>query len=485
MLEEVTAVPDAAPKFLSDAIVLSQYNQPAASSLPESENAPTDNQVPEAEGLNLPDASVPATSPEDQSAAADSANEDSFDLPDLSLDSVTAPPKAEGQPEAAKHADSPLTESDPEWQHDAYDRLKSDADISEEEKRSISKLHPSNWDRMREWSKSHKLIGKYRNSDYPMDKVVEDLSKHSASRYAALQTEVVNRIVADPEQLIQFAEQHPQTYSQLIVGLVQAQPEVIGQILSYKGFSVVKDETLNVDVDTLKQELMADEDWVVLEGTGVETKVQKLLESVSAMKQKLAEVAPEVKTKEQGGAEDAAQSAPSYQDAAINVVNSWESDVEKGIRAAGIVPPTEEERKMHPSAARIKEIAYLAAVHGIPGKLPAWQEQLFIWGEAKREGFKERTDEIARLVRESSESEALSYAKSVKADAYELGRLRASIPYIKNMYSDASRLMNRPPQETAPGEKPKESVGTSTGVEAKGTQSGFVSDKIILGMLGK
>jgi hypothetical protein len=300
-----------------------------------------------------------------------------------------------------------------------------------------------------------------------------------------MESTVLNRMVENVEQLAVYAEQHPQEYSRLMVGLIQAQPEIIADVLSLKGYSLVKDTTLDLDVEAFKSELMGDEDWEIVEGTGVQSKVEKLLQTVDSLKKKLAEADLPAK---KGETEEASQGTENTvetqrQQATLKIMGSWQSQVESGIKAAGIKPATDEERRNHPSAARIKDLAFTVAMHGLPNKIPLWQEQLFTWGE-KRDGFKERTDEITRLLKEGTEEQALSYSKSVAPDAYELGKLRAGIAYIKNLYADAERLMNRAPEtKTPPGQKPPDSIthGNDIGDKTKG--SNYVSDAIILGLI--
>jgi hypothetical protein len=492
MPEDVTGgAAEATPSFLSDSIILSQLGQQStASSLP-TETPAVGTQGTGQEETAITSDVAPAASPE-AAAAADNVSTtdatDSFALPDevtedASPPVATAPETKTSEEPVVKSADSPLEADAPQWQHDAYQRLSEDSEISDTEKQVISKMHPSNWDRMREWNRSHKVLGKFRNSEIPIDKVLEDLSKQSATRYSAMENTVLNRMIDNTEQLVAYAEQHPTEYSRLMVGLIQAQPEIVSQVLSLKGYSLIKDTSADLDVDTFKTELFADEDWLVVEGTGVQDKVEKMLESMKALKQKLAEV--EIPSQDKPKEDSVPlEQTPEYQrqQAGMRIVGSWQQDVESGVKAAGIKPATDEERRNHPSAARIKDLAYTVAVYGLQDKIPAWQEQLFSWGE-KRDGFTERTEEIRRLLDEGTEAQATSYAKSVAPDAYELGKLRANIGYIKSLYSDAERLMNRlGAASTQPNERPPENISNGGGIEDKTKASNFVSDAIILGI---
>lgn len=482
--------------FLSDQRILDQFK--ATSSLQPEPAAPSADPTPIAEP-------VPAATPEPtptstdpippvEPAPADPAaeptidNDFSADLPDLP-NPVTPAAEPTEIP-----ADSPLAADAPSWQHEAFKNLKSDPELSDEDKAEIAKLPPGQWARTRQWSKSSKILGKYRDKNVPIKEVVGLLEKQDKERTGELTTFAVSQMIDSPELQSNFAQQHPDEFARLMVSLATHNPKFLTDLVERQGFKVVKGEPLNVDqtMIDLEKELEADPMWEVVKDSSLGEALK------ASLKAKLTPFAESAKAPELNAAELAAQlkgEPTPDQTAQMEQINRmqetfsntrekvWLAAVADGLQTAGIKPASQAEMQKDPALANLKNFIYNVALRGMPGVLPDWDEQSFAFG-ATRDGFKDMAAELQNLAQRGEIDRFRDGAPALNEFYYEFGQRRASIGLVKNTYAYVNRLL----AGTAPP-PPVEPVPAAPDTLGNGGQDGdrkfeYASDRVTLEKLG-
>lgn len=368
----------------------------------------------------------------------------SFNLPDGSVPEHE--PAADPQLIAKLREISQTTEETPEVYREALDRLANDPDLDQEDKETIAKLSPSNWETQRRRTKAAELISKFRRDDYPLPEFINHLEKHSKPRSEALRDLYINNAVADQQSLVSFAENNPEAYSRLMVGLATSQPDTIKLLLEKQGYRVEKaseSQPFNVDAQ-LKQ--LADEDpdnYELIAGTPVEDRIKAILAETAAKDARNRELETQNLNRPQEQvqqSQDDLDFAPEKTGLYQDVINSWESEIDRALRDSGITRPTEEEFRQNFESAMLRDTAYTIAKHGYGDKSPAWLPQLFEWGD-KRKGFSEISDNILQAITDMNKDEAKSFGRSASPDVYEFGKLRSQMPAVKAYIAMAKRIM--------------------------------------------
>lgn len=498
--------------FASDRVLLAQLKEsvsvpqssqdgiPQAPPVPEVHSSPQPTPQPEVptpqsaeaktevDKLNPSDGTVEANSGESESDDPLSFNlPDSGEVSEASVgtevsDSETVATRVTYDPA------SPLKEEDPQWMHEAYQRLKEDPELDEEVKAAIKGLPAERWDSARTWNKSHKKLGQFRNPEYPMEQFLESLEKQSPERTSDLKMTVIRDVIGDSEALVNFANHNPETYSYLMVALADSQPELLAKVLERKGYSVSSSPTLT-DFDSISEELENSEEWDYIVGTELEDKIKALFAQTAQMTEKLRQqeelsLFPESENKE-GDAEDY---IPPQVRKAAEITNSvfsrWEADVKDGVESAGIKYPSDAEVQSAPIPSLLRRLAYNISVHGLEGTLPPWQEAIFTWGE-RVEGFKSKTTELTDLINQAREEEASSYARSLAPHAHRFGKLRAGIPAVKTLLrlaeAEEKRIAEGHPSVSVATRRADTSHSPASSETPQSNGSGFLSDRLILG----
>lgn len=468
--------------FFSDARILE--NIQATSSLPNPEPA-----APDAAEQPAPVEPTPATTPESpapspeptpeaEPAPADIPPDDfSADLPDL--------PSSEPAPEGTFEIppDSPLDASAPKWQHDAYQNLKADPELSDEDKAQIAKLPPGQWTRTRRWSKDAKVLGKYRDHNVPIKDVVGILESQDKDRTAELTSFAVSRMIDSPELSESFAQQHPEVFSRLMVALATQNPKFLTSIIERQGFKVVKGTP--IDVDQTLAEFEKDPVWVEgIKDTDFGQMIVDKLRSFAESAKPTGDLDPEQLAAELKGEPTPDQQAQVEVAEKINEAfetvreKVWLPAVAEGLQAGGIKPATPAEMQKNPAAANLKNIIYNAALRGMPGVLADWDEQSWKYGESK-EGFVDAANELQDLVRRGQYEQFKDAASTLNEHYYDYGQRRANVPMVLNTYRFVERILaeSQTPPPPPPPSTP-DSVTTPANPGERKYQ--YNSDRIIL-----
>lgn len=417
----------------------------------------------------------------------------SFDLPSSDgVEKTTTAVESETLEEGvAFDPTSPLKESDPMWMHESYQRLKGDTELSDEDREVITELPPSSWDSARQWNKSHKSLGQFRNPDYPLPQFIEVLEKQSPERAQNLQLEIVSRLVGDGDKLLSFAESHPDAYGSLMVAMANSQPEFVAKLLQKKGYTVSEfTPPPPINVEEITKLINESEEWSVLEGTELEAKIQELITTSALLSEQVGtpkQVSLDDVVKSDG--EKEAETSPDVEalkaqgQLTADVFTGWEKDVRAGVESTGLKPPSDTDMKTKPIPSLLRRLAYNISVHGIEGMIPNWQVALFDWGEKNVKGFTSKTDELTDLIREQRE-DARGFARSLAPHGHQFGRLRANVPAIQALLklaeAEEARSSQAPPvTETTVTERAGDGQPNLGGQQP--VKTGFAIDRILLG----
>lgn len=464
--------------FLSDARILE--NMQATSSLPPEPTVPDTTEVPiaaEPVPATTPEPTAPSTEPIADPAPAEVSEDDfSADLPEL-----PSPTPAEEPSEIP--ADSPLDASAPQWQHEAYKNLKSDPELSEDDKAQIAKLPPGQWTRTRRWSKDAKVLGKYRDANVPIQDVVGLLEAQDKGRTEELTSFAVGRMIDSPELSEAFAQKNPEVFSRLMVALATHNPKFLTSLVERQGFKVVRGDAINVDAalaelenDPMWAEGIKDTDT----GRSIVEKLKSFAESAKPTVELNAdELAAELKG--EPSQDQAAQMEVANKiNEAFETVRErvWLPAVADGLQAGGIKPATAAEVQKNPALANLKNLIYHAALRGMPGVLADWDEQSWKYGESK-EGFTSAATELQDLVRRGQYDQFKDAASSLNEHYYDYGQRRANVPLVRNTYRFVERLLSEAPA-AAPATPPSTPEQVTTPAPQGERKYQFQSDRIIL-----
>jgi hypothetical protein len=434
---------DQAPRSFAEQRFIDNL-QASSSSLPNTPTEPaTDVSAPAATPVTPPAEPIapvveptPAAAPEPAAPVQlePAAPEPVVDVDDdFSADFIDAAPiQAEGTAPAAPDPNSPLAADAPQWQQDAFKRLQNDESISAEDRKTIAELPPTAWDKARRWQRDTQTFGKFRDKNVAISEVYDVLTKQSKDRTTELEIEALNRLVTDPsgEKMGEFSAKYPKVYTELLSGLITQHPDFVQEALKAKGFVVSKIE--QVDVDAALADIKNDPLWTNIEdtplGDQIEAKLKVLAEQ--AARAKAPEFAPEPSA-------DVPSDDTAYQAAHAAIVqvrdSHWLKAVGDGLVSQGIKPATQEETRINPAAAHLKNMVYTAALRGLPGILPDWDEHSAQWGQ-KQEGFLPTFQELTSYMQEGDYDKFQENAPAMNPYYYEFGERRGNIPLIKRLY---------------------------------------------------
>lgn len=360
------------------------------------------------------------------------------------------------EPKPEESVDIPegvLPPESPQWQKDAYSRLMQDETLTEEDKETIKQLNPKAWDKARKWNKDTKLLGQFRNKEVPITSVYEVLEKQSPERLRELEVESINRAIGDGETLVRFSQEHPKVFSELLVSLIDNHSEFVTSVLNKKGYSVAK--TGPVSADSILDQLKADPLWETLEDTEFG---DKLKAEIQALAEKASSVSTEDLEKELSSSAQDSDAAEQYQKVYTTVQKArddhWLKAVADGLHNQGIRPATQEETRRDPALASVKNLIYHAALRGLDGVLPNWDDHSSKWG-ASQPGFTTTMAELQDQLQSGNTDKFLEGAAALNPFYYEFGTKRAMIPFIRNTYQKVESLLNSrspapPPKQTQP-----------------------------------
>lgn len=364
-----------------------------------------------------------------------------------------------------RHPDSPLEENAPLWQHDAFSRLQSDTSISEEEKKTISELPPSSWDRARRWAKDTKLLGQFRDPEVPIATVFDILSKQSKERVGEIEVESINRVLSNPDMMVSFSEKHPQLYATLLSELVNNHSEFVATTLQKAGFNVVKAEPF--DKEKILDKLRSHPMWDTFSETDIAEMVESQIDELAAMVS-TGKVSPEDLAAELGKQESQAPVDNQFYQQVTNTVNSaqdnhWLKAVGDGLQTSGIRPATQEEINRNPAAAHLKTIIYNAALYGLKGVITDWDAHSSKWGKTQP-GFTSTFEELASYLQSGDVARFEENAPSMNPFYFEFGQKRARTALIQNLYKAVDKLLvpETTPPPPLPGTPPPTIDGQST-----------------------
>lgn len=346
-----------------------------------------------------------------------------------------------------RHPDSPLAETAPKWQHDAFNRLQSDPNISPEDKKTISELPPSAWDKARKWQADTKLLGQFRNAEVPISAVFDTLTRQSRERVAELETEALNRMLTNPEGMVAYSSAHPREYAEVMAALINDHSDFVASALQKRGFKVVKAEPFDKDkiINDLKQHPL----WETFSETEIADLVTSKIEELSGM------ISTTALTPDELAAQmDKPQATPAMATEAIQKIQTaivgakteqWTKAIGDGLQANGIKPATQAEIAKNPALAHLKTIVYNAALYGLDGVISNWDEHSAKWGQT-RPGFSETFDELASYLQDGDIDRFTDGAPGMNPFYFEFGQKRAQTALVQNLYKAIDKLM----QETAP-----------------------------------
>lgn len=425
------------------------FEKQASSSLP---NTPTETPPQTPVTPDTPPATTEqVTTPipdEPTPAAPDTVAEDDFSV---ELPGTQVPEDGVLLDAAVRHPDSPLEENAPAWQHDAYSRLQSDTTISDEEKKTISELPPSSWDKARRWAKDTKLLGQFRDPEVPIASVFETLSKQSKERVGELEVESINRVLSDPDSMVAFSDKHPQLYAALLSELVNNHSDFVASTLQKAGFNVVKAEPF--DKEKIFDKLRSHPMWDTFSETDIAEMVESQIEELAGMVS-TGQVSPEDLAAELGK-KDAGPAADNqlYQQVTSTVKNvqdnHWLKAVGDGLQTSGIKPATQEEINRNPAAAHLKTLIYNAALYGLNGVIIDWDSHSSKWGSTQP-GFTSTFEELASYLQVGDVARFEENAPSMNPFYFEFGQKRARTALIQNLYRTVDKLLTAEPATVPP-----------------------------------
>lgn len=367
-----------------------------------------------------------------------------------------------------RHPDSPLSDTAPQWQHDAFNRLQQDPTISEEDKKTISALPPNVWDKARRWNADTKLLGEFRDQNVPISRVFDILTKQSKERATEIETEAINRLLSTPERMIEFSAAHPQTYAQVMSTLITEHTDFIADVLKRKGFTLSKAQPF--DVNKVLEDLKSDPLWDTFSETDIAAKVEA---AMAEMAQRIGttEVTPEDLMEglnQQPQSESSQVFQTAFETAKRARDNQWLKAISDGLAESGIKPATPEEAKRNPAAANLKTLIYNVALHGLPGVITNWDEHSAQWG-AKQPGFQETFQELASLLTSGEFERFEESSSAMNPFYYEFGKRRANIGLIQNLYRTVDKLLSTTEPAPAPtGTTPPGGTASAPAAEPRG-----------------
>lgn len=340
---------------------------------------------------------------------------------------------------------SPLNETDPQWKHDAYARLQADQDVAPEDREAIANLPANQWDKARRWSKEAKILGRYRDPSVPIKDIFETLSTQSRERAVELEVEAVARTVKDAEAMDAFAAQQPELFADLMATLVNHHSEFVSKALEKKGLKVTPQKPLSAD--SIFEELQDNPLWETIQDTDLaevlKAKVGELSAKVNAgeitKEQMVAELNGQQTAPEQGV--QTSQQFQQVQQALYEARDKqWIRAISDGVRSQGVNPATPAEMQANPQLAHLKNVIFTAAVHGLPGVIPNWDDHSAAWGE-KRDGFSQTFQEVSSHLQSGDIDRFRENASSMNPFYYEFGEKRAQMGMIKSLYNTVNRLL--------------------------------------------
>lgn len=362
----------------------------------------------------------------------------------------------------ARHPDSPLDINAPKWQHEAYNRLQADTSISDADKKTISELPPTAWDKARRWQTDTKLLGQFRDAEVPISSVFDMLTKQSKERVAEFEVESLNRLLSNSNRMVEFSDKHGQLFAGLMTSMINEHSDVVASVLKKKGFNVVKAEPFdrNKILDEIKNhpmfETFAETDIAEL----VNAKINALADMVGTNE----EITPEelaagLQKADQPATDTAVRElTTSIMQAHAEVRdNQWLKAIGDGLQSSGIKPATQAELTKNPAAAHLKTVLYNAALYGLPGVITGWDEHSANWG-ANQTGFKETFDELASQLRAGDVARFKESSSALNPFYFEFGQKRANIAMIRNLYSTVDKILSEaaapPPPVVDPATPP-------------------------------
>jgi hypothetical protein len=462
----------ATPQYLSDAITNDFFNKDSALSLPNSSQAPTveGNQLAPAQPVPTP--SPLATSnnaPTDTPPAAPAPEVPvvldpfSVDLPNgdqqaqpLGTDDaggLEQPPQEEFTPPEG----SPLPATAPRWQHDAYQRIATDENLTDEDKKVITSLPVQQWDRAKEWRTSNRKLGKFRDETVPVTQVVELLERESPSRVAELLQHGVNKILTDEGFQQQFVSKNKETYAMLMQALTVHNPEFVSSVLERQGYTVQRAAPFDAQAELEKLKSRAE--WQLIEGTETgDALVRAIEERAKAQPQAVSteELVKELEEKEKNPqaqqtlSPQAAQAAmETYQYVEQNV---FLSAVAQGLQAEGMKLPTPNDWKLNPEAAATMTNAYYVALEG-GGDIESWDTQSHKYCK-QFDGFEEKVKSLQDMIRAEKFDDFKSMSRSLDPYYYEFGKARAKVGRVRASYDAAAKRLEEAKKAAATPQTP-------------------------------
>lgn len=482
------SVPDVPkePRFVSDARFLANLKSPE--SLPDTTPTqtsppptPAPDQLPaqsEPGTATDPIAQPPAVTTTDPAAAPASVAPDdpldfSADLPTglsqpsdpadpAAVDPTAAPAPPTQSPIPAGLEDLKPQEGAPSWQLEAFSRIAGDQTLTHDEKRDILSQTPYSWSKYKQWQKAAKLVGKFRDPDVSFDTVFTELAEVSRERAEQFELASVNRVVSNGEQLLRFAETHPDTYSKLMVALADSAPDVLSSILSKHGYQVAKAEP--VDASQLFEQFKQNPYYEAIEGTDLETELfeqfKQLAEAAQATPKPDDPPAPSNDAASSAGMQEAVAAAQK----ALETVqqNVWARSVSEGLASQGIRPASEAEIAANPLAL-MKTILHTVGQYGLPGVVADWDKQIDEFGRQFPD-YEASVNDLERLLLSGQLDRFEETSSSLAPVYYRFGEQRARIPLIKNLYRMVEQML-------ATGQTPTVSAQTVQDPPAKAPDS--------------
>lgn len=367
----------------------------------------------------------------------------------------------------AVHPDSPLKVGDPQWAHDAFNRLQADTTISPEDKKTIAELPPTAWDKARRWQNDTKTLGQFRDEQVPIGSVYDTLTKQSKERTDELQTEALNRLLSNPDGIEDFSAKHPQLYATVMTELINNASDVVASVLKKKGFNVVKAEPFDKQkiIDRIKAnpmyETLAETDMAVLIEQEITNLAELIGEGTVTPEELAAQMAqPDVPATK--AREAFAQVQTTVKEAQET---QWKKAIGDGLQAAGIKPATQVELAKNPQAAHLKTVLYEMALNGLPGVVEGWDEHSAKWG-ANQPGFKETFEEVAMHLQRGDMAAFQESAPSLNPFYFEFGKKRSGMGLIQNLYRAVDGLLGvsvAAPPPVIPGVPPPVNGGLPPG----------------------
>lgn len=301
----------------------------------------------------------------------------------------------------------------------------------------------------------NKLEALIRDPEKAAKDVVDHMAGLSPSRFAALQTEIVARAVADPDKFVETIDD--QTYGKLALRMVTSDPLWFAERLTGKKIkpadlaAAVSFHETHRDQDSAPLPVLSAED-----AEGIEQDYPEVAEFLKATKLARADGLPEpVKTELQtlrqrvkeleggdtskkedlkAGEEDKTKKAatevaesPDAGKIFVDVRKDWESYVTSyAVDPSGLaMSVTDEERTKAPDVADLKEDYVETYLYGKGSTLPTFEDGVLEWGKDKP-AFKAAVKQMQHFCRVGEKDNAIDAARALRPffDAYRKERLK-------------------------------------------------------------